>query len=73
MEIIQVIAILLLFVPLIGGFGSIVAVIASRKSSLRQIVKSTSTEIERIAAEGERAMDDLSEQYLNKLYEQITY
>jgi hypothetical protein len=73
MDVIQVLVVILLIVLFIAGLASVADALARCDSSPKQIAKGTSAEIEQIVSEGERAMDDLSEQYLNEVYDQVTH
>jgi hypothetical protein len=72
MEWIQVLVVLLLVVLLIVGLADVVGALNGFDSSPYEVTSRSSAEIEEVASEGDQAMDDLSEQYLNKVYDQIT-
>lgn len=78
LAVLQVLIALLLIALFIAGVIGIVGAIkvlgvpARCGNSPEQIAHRTSAELQQVTAEGERAMDEVSEQYLNTLYDRVT-
>lgn len=68
----QALFVVLLLALFFAGLAIVIGALGGFDSSPRQIARRIGAELEEIASEGKRAMDDLSEQYLNKVYDQVT-
>jgi hypothetical protein len=63
----QTLVVLLVIALFIVGIVTVIGALTPR-----QIARRSRAEIEEITSEGRRTMDDLSEQYLNDLYKEVT-
>lgn len=71
MEIMQVAVVLLVFGLFLIGTATVVGALTGCETP-QESAKRSRAEIEHIASEGVRAMDYLSEQYLEEVYDQVT-
>jgi hypothetical protein len=70
---VQVAFVALLAVLFFVGLVSVIGALEDLYSSPQKITKRTRTEIEEITSDSQRAMDELSEHYLNRVYDQVTH
>ncbi len=72
MEIVSMFVLVLVIVLFIVGLLEVVGALAESDDTPQSITRSTSTRIDQISSQGRKAMDELSEQYLDQLYDNVT-
>lgn len=73
MEIVTMSVLVLVIVLFIVGFMEVAGALAGSDEAAQGIARSSSARIEQISSQGRKAMDELSDAYLDQLYDEITY